>query len=234
MNKRLLLPLLLPLSLVFLLAIFANIIWDTDGFFINLATEVIGILITVGYVDWILRRHEDQKWLSTDARISERLKVILNSTVTTIRVGLGVSHDIFDERVMRKADSNLMHGEVIRVAEHVLIPMLPQRIRSLDQNGWKILARNLQLMNAATMEFINNFRARLSPTQMNLLLDLDESLRHALISYRTFPDVLGVPDDQLPPSKTPPKEIQERGCTSTAMELQKVLTLTKELSNTIA
>jgi hypothetical protein len=79
--KQLMIGLVLPLVVVFGLAIILHIKWPAGGFFLNLSTEIIGILITVCYVEWILRRHERQQWSRMDAKIADRLRILLNANV---------------------------------------------------------------------------------------------------------------------------------------------------------
>jgi hypothetical protein len=151
MGTYLRMRLVVPLLGISSVAIFLHTRWEAGGFFLNLATELIGILVTIGYVDWILRHHEKQKWLSTDIRVSNRLRNILNATVSSLRRGLGFTQEVFDERVMRTGDPIAIHNEIIRVAEHVITPILLQRVRTLDQNGWKSLTTQIQsTSNAVT------------------------------------------------------------------------------------
>jgi hypothetical protein len=44
---------------------------------------------------------------------------------------------------------------------------------------------------------------------------------------------MGVPEDQLPETKTPPKDLQQYSCESTANEIHKVLAIAKKLSETL-
>jgi hypothetical protein len=91
--------LVLPLVGLFGIALLLNRYLDgnSNGFFINLATEVVGIGITVFYVDRILKRHEQAQWKGADARVGARLQILLNSIVSSIRSGLRYGADIIDE-----------------------------------------------------------------------------------------------------------------------------------------
>ena len=108
---------ILPLSILSLLTIGAQAFFlQADGFFINLSTEVIGILITVCYVDWILRRNQDRQWSATDELIEKRLMIMLNNTVSHIRFCMGFDVDVMDRTVTQSDDLRAAHGEVMRVA----------------------------------------------------------------------------------------------------------------------
>ena len=62
LGTRLVLPLLLLAGAAFAV----NQWWDAQGFFVNVATELLGIVVTVAYVDWVLKRHEQQRWGGAD------------------------------------------------------------------------------------------------------------------------------------------------------------------------
>jgi hypothetical protein len=226
--------LVLPLLFASGLAIFIHTKWAADGFFLNLSAGLIGILITVSYVDWILRRNERQKWALTDVRIASRLRILLNGTLSGIRGGLGFGPEIFDESVLSTGDPIAIHSEIIRIGQHVISPTAKQRIRKLDPRGWKLLAAHLQNAHNGAVSFLNAFQARLSPDQITRLLDLQESLANSLTFYSVFPDLAGVAASQLPETRTPPEILQRHGYESTEKELQRVIKLSKELSDSVA
>lgn len=225
--------LVLPLLAVFGIALAVHFICEADGFFLNLATELVGILITICYVDWILRRHEQQRWIPTDERIANRLRVLLNGTISGLRDGLGFGADVLDQCVAATLDPYAMHKEVIRVGEHVIAPAALSRVQALDQDGWSKLARHIQNAHNGIVAFLNTFQTRLSPDQMSDILDLQESLAKSLTHYSTFPDIMGVPEDQLPETNTPPEFLQQFGCESTAKELQNICAIARTLSESV-
>jgi hypothetical protein len=233
MSKPLWMRLVLPLILFFGAAIFMNFVWEAQGFFLNLATELVGILITISYVDWILRHHEKLKWLPTDTRIANRLRILLNATISSIRSGLGFSDEVIDARVTATLNLVAIHKDIIRVAEQIIAPEALTRIQALNQDAWKSLARQIQNAHNGVLTFINVFQSRLSPDQICNLLDLQESLSNSLTYYTVFPDLMGVPEDKLPQTKTPPEMLQKFGCESTAKEIQKICELAKKLSESV-
>lgn len=234
MIKSLWSRLILPLVILFGIAVLIHREWSADGFFLNLATEIVGILITISYVAWIIKQNEKQRWLSTDTRITNRLRILINATVSGIRDGLGINHDILNERVMASGNFIEMHNEIIRIAEHVISPVVLQRIQSLDSTGWKSLATHVANSHNGTLTFLNVLQSRLSPEQISDLLDLQESLSNSLTFYTIFHELAGVPDDQLPETRTNPKVLQQSGYESTSIELQRALALAKSLSQSVS
>jgi hypothetical protein len=149
--------------------------------------------------------------------------VFSNAVVSGLRAALGFGPDVLDESVLLGRNPELIHQEIMRVGIHILVPAARSRLDTLDQAGWKRLATNLQSMWGDAERVLDRFGHRLEPREVELLLDIQQSLEGALTFWRTFPDLAGVPDVQLPKTKTPPELLKSGGYDSTAEELRKVL-----------
>ncbi len=226
-------PLIGPLVLLFGVAVAIHIYWKADGFFLNLATEVVGILITLCYVEWMLEQHEKNRWKSTDERIASRLRVLLNATISGVRSGLGFGPEILGQDIAATCDPYVVHKELVRVAECVLAPGALSRVLALDRKGWSSLAQHLRNAHNGIAAFLSAFQSRLNPDQISTLLDLQEALTSSLTSYTIFPDLMGVPVEELPRSQTPPLVLQRDGCESCARDLQRICALVKQLSDSV-
>lgn len=233
MQPALVRRLVVPLACVALLSGGLHMYRPADGFFLNLATEVVGILITVAYVDWILRHHEEERWSGTEARIATRLQQFASSTVTGIRVAFGFKTDVFDHSVLEAGNPREMTREVMRVAEHVLMPAAGVRVVALDPAGWKNLCLHLQTMSLEAGKLLDRFGGRLKPGAVETLLDIQQALDSAQTFWRVFPDVAGVPPEQLPKTKTPAEDLQASWNNLTARELRKILLGAKMLSEVV-
>ncbi len=232
--KALWLRLILPLAVCAALAFYINTRLSLDGLFINLSATFIGIALTVSYVDWILRMREAERWRSTDMRIASRLTILLNSTLSGIRAGLGFNVDILDFKTLQSGDLLAAHKEIVRIAQQIISPSLHKCIASLDQKGWQTLAFHMTNAHNGILSFLGAFQSRLDPKQICDLLDLQDSLAKSMISYKIFPELLGVPVDRLPTTTTPPQILQAFGINETANDLARVITLAASLSNSIA
>lgn len=229
MQRRLITQLVLPLIAATALAVLVHRYWAADGFFINLAAGFVGSLVTVFYVDWILERHERDRWREADSRIARRLRRLVADTVTGIRTSFGFGTNIFDDGALSFDQEDSMHSEVVRVATHVLAPAAEARVRSLTTAGWKDLASHL---HAAALEcgvLLDRFGHRLHPKTIATLLDLQQALEASQTFWHIFPDIAGVPKSQLPATVTPPEQLQAAGCASTAKELRRALDLATRL-----
>ena len=231
MIKPLWLKLVLPLTLLSAGALGVHYWLNDGGLFLNLGTDLVGIVVTVAYVDWVIRRHESERWHGTESRISDRLEVFVNALISGVRSSLGFSPDIMDYSVSFSSDPKRVHQEVLRVAEQVLVPAARLRVGTLDEAGWRRLASHLQSVVTEAERILNTYSSRLEPRQIELLLDIQWEVQSALTFWQTFPDMAGVPADQLPETRTPPEILQEHGYESTAGALQRLLGLAKALNN---
>ncbi len=233
MGRPLWLKLVLPLALLSGLALGVHYRFDIDrdGLFLNVGSELVGIIVTVAYVDWVIRRHESDRWRGTKSRISRRIEVFINSLVSGVRSSLGFGPDVMDYSIVSDGDPKLIQLEVLRVAEHILIPVIPRRVATLDLQGWKRLAAHLRSVYAEAEHILNGYSTRLEPRQIELLLDIEWEVQSALIYWSVFPDLAGVFGDKIPETSTPPEILQRHGCDSTAGALLRLLDYAKELAN---
>jgi hypothetical protein len=96
-------------------------------------------------------------------------------------------------------DPRYMRTTMIRLIEGQLLPQL-SRIATMDQGQWRILATNLQGAMTEADRIISLFSDSLDSRVMELILDIHEKARAVLLNYQTWPDLLGIPFDKLPPN----------------------------------
>lgn len=233
MTKGLVTRLVLPL--VALVVVCGALHWwlGMNGLWLNLMTELVGILVTVAYVDWVIRIHETRRWQSTNKRVRDRLHFLIAGLISGVRSALGYGPEIFDERVMASADPNRMREEGMRVAREVLGPTVRTRLDTLDAKQWHTLAQHLSLSWNELGQAFSMFESRLAPGQQSTLLDLQDAFRRALTFYSTFPEMAGVSDDQLPRTKIPPELLKRGGYDSTAQEIRVILQLAQQLHDSL-
>ncbi|MFC1547492.1 hypothetical protein ACFL5M_03080 [Candidatus Neomarinimicrobiota bacterium] len=223
------LRLVIPLTIIAVASISINEVIKAGGFFMNLSTELIGIIITVAYVDWIIRRQKLEEWRGTKFRVKNRVQVFVTGLITNIRTGLGFGIDIMDQDEFLTGDNERTSREVRRVGVNVLAPSARSRLDILDEIGWKRLATNLQGSWNEAERLIDRFRDHLEPRQFELTMDIQKAIESALLFWRTFPDIAGVNGDKMPKSRTPPEQIKSFGHESTAEELKKIISYADEL-----
>lgn len=79
---------------------------------------------------------------------------------------------------------------------------------------------------------LDRFSFRLEPREVELLLSIQASIQSALVFWRVFPDLAGVPPERLPGANIPPQGTQSRGYDDTAKQLEEFMVNVIELATT--
>ena len=228
-SNLLLTRLVLPLSAVTLISLGVHCLWAADGLFIYIATEMLGIVITVAYVDWVLKNQEKVRWKAASSKISKRLLILSNAAVSGLRTSLGFGLEFLDRSVLAQGDFKAANIEVMRVGTQVISPAVEARLKTLDQTGWEALTRHLAETWREIDRTISQFGGRLEPNMLEELLSLQEALQHSQIFARTFPDLAGVKNQDLPNAPNA-VGLQAAGISETARDIRRVLSISEELS----
>lgn len=195
--KKLVIPLAI-LSLAFLiLALF----FPWQGFFVNLTATFIGILATVLYVDYILKQHEKSRWTLAKALIDKRIDSFANVSASQFRTAFNISYKVFNEETMDFDNPSSIRREMIRVTRDILLPSVDSGIRKLEMEDWKKLDRQLRITWESADRLCSVFGNRIEPEKLSLIMEIQDEIRSILTYYSLLPDVIGVPDDKLPPKK---------------------------------
>ncbi len=167
---------------------------------INLAAGLLGSMITVLYVEKVIQRNEREEWTKVLGHVGKQVNILANGTTTSLRLALGLrmprpSAD--DVEVVR--DPHRMREMMINLIENQLLPQISQ-LAEMNQKDWKTFATNMQSSVADTERILSLFSRNLDPTTMGLILDIHEGARTLLLDYMTWPDLLGVPLNDLKPN----------------------------------
>src|SRR5436309_9768467 len=192
MNLRYLVPrLVVPLLAASALSVLASVRvhepWS--GLAVNLAAAFLGSILTILYVDVVLRHHQEIVWRKVQSKVFIRLERIANATISSVRTAFGI--DVPDDLMYRPDDLSLMRREILRLAQDVLIPVRP-KIQRMNQSDWRTLAMNLQLAIQEGDRTLTLFARNLDSRYTSLLLDIQEEASFILGGYSIWPDLLGV------------------------------------------
>lgn len=229
MSKAMWLRLVLPLALLAGAFVYLERVLPPTGLYLNLATEFIGIIVTVAYVDWVLKAHERRRWKGTATRINDSLRTLSNATISGIRGAFGIDADIIDGWVVQSGDQKRINAEVRRIGIKVLGPVARHRLDHLDVEGWRRLGKHLQGTWREAERLLDRFGNRLEPEDMELLMDLQRELNAATVFWLTFPDIAGVPDDKLPRTNSDTVELKSSFYDQTAVAIRKVISIADAL-----
>lgn len=226
--------LIIPLATASLLMFVLHWTLAWDGAFLSLGSNLITILISILYVDAVLRRANAAKQAPADHRIRRRLQVLVNAGISSCRGAFGYGPDVLSFDPSKIMDPDDVHKDLIRVAEHVIEPSASSRIRDMDRKSWRILSQNVSALSTQIDTTLAAYGARLEPNVIAALLDVQDRLHAILALYSTWPDVLGVPDKELPPKRDGTSSIPHKQALTelASNDIQKLSQALRELSVT--
>jgi len=216
--------LIAPLGVGAIALIALHFLVPLGGLWINLSASLITIILTVLYVDRILKHQEATRWASATKLVSGRLSLLAATTITNIRGALNLPAP----QIMVATD-NEVQQEYLYYCRVGIEPAVLDSVQGLDIEGWKEVSKAIRASYGNAENALALLSARLDPRELELLMDLQNHLRTALLSYETFPDLLGVPDHLLPKIKTDPKFLRDHHVKWAASEIQAALKNCREL-----
>jgi hypothetical protein len=196
---RLLWKLYLPISLLFLATLTLGLVFPWRGVFISFAAAFLGILVTVGYVDFVLREHEKSRWQATRERIYELVENIATISANQFRTAFGISADVYTHDLAVLKDPKRRRAETIRITKDVLIPSAREGIRALDTKKWEQLTRQMAITWQGADRILEVHGSKLEPELYSMILDLQRKMGIIKSTYEVWPDLIGVPDEALKP-----------------------------------
>ncbi len=79
--------------------------------FVNLAAGLLGSVITVFYIDKILRRNEQYKWTKVRGHVGKQVNILANATSSSLRQALGIKLRISPSDFATLSDSPVSIAE---------------------------------------------------------------------------------------------------------------------------
>lgn len=158
-----------------------------SGLLINLATEVLGIGITVFVVDQLLDMHERDRWFGLDAHIGAHLRNAARIHILAIRSGLDINpNDLIAGLDVLDDESGWERGYFTAVAR-LVEPQISSAAESLDGTLWTEVMTAVQAVPADFDRLIAKFLHRLSPDTQKAMLEIQDLARQTLAPYEIAP-----------------------------------------------
>jgi hypothetical protein len=101
--------------------------------------------------------------------------------------------------VDRADDPKYIRAMMLAGVEDIIAPRLGQ-IPDMTQKDWSIFANNLAGTVRDTERLLTLFARHLDSVVVASVLDIEEKARSIVVQYQTWPDMLGVPFDKMPPN----------------------------------
>jgi hypothetical protein len=171
--KSLWLPLIVPFLLIqvpIVIVVYCLHEWDWGNVLINLFTEVIGVAITVGYVDYIIGRHKAKQWQGAEQGILLRLRTFVVSSVIKIRVSFG--YPGFPDAAILSSLSYSSEYPEFRKLVGESESTAKQKIASLDIGHGRSFAESLKDIQRESETLVTLFGDKLKASQYESLLNI--------------------------------------------------------------
>jgi hypothetical protein len=172
-DRKLLIALVLPLVILALVS--TILVWPLKlvDVLTNLIVEIVGILITVIYVDWILRSREKEKWEQADSLImadfaAYALRFVAESTLFLIDGG-------WHPPDVAKYDSP--DKPWVLLVEHVSDEEIHTALVKVQPKNRESFASGLDQRLEDLLQLHARYSNRLSAEDTKLILELDGTLR---------------------------------------------------------
>lgn len=169
-NKTLVTRLIIPLLAVAVISFFLSRPFDRQATFINLMTDALAIIVTVFYVDWVIRMHEERKWNVAEKYIDAEFGKFAHGMIATI-----ASHTGLDKKLLpipKTIDVKQVQEEIINQTGHLSVNEIEISIRAMNDPVWDDLIKAVDDKNTETTNLINLFGQRLDPDQLATVLRL--------------------------------------------------------------
>lgn len=167
------------LGIVFLIL---SDIQDFRPLFLNITTDIIGIIITVFLVERVISYYIGYYWHIPELKINSNLQGITYEIVSNIAGGLGFKRDdIFNVNKIVTGKKKEVQEEIIRGIDEELIPLnIEEKLNSYTEDQWNLLEMRLDENHKKIDHFISLFGQKLTPTIFDYILDLREAHASAL------------------------------------------------------
>lgn len=203
--KKLIMPLAIMSGVAFGLAI----LFPWRGLFMNLFTTLLGILLVIGYVDRVQKKEEKKRWVVATELIKKRFDYFAIISFSIFRAAFHIGPEIIDQGAIDMEDQSSIRAEMIRVIDRML-PSVKEHVRRMNKDDWRSLIPQIQ----ATYKLADNlgqlYGLRIEPDLLALTMKIQNKMEGIAGLYATFPDVIGISDDQLPRKKDGSSVVKDR------------------------
>jgi len=178
-NRSLVIGLVIPLLILSVFFLYLSRPVSYQDVVLNLATDFITIIITVFYVDWVLRQHDEVAWSQAEHYIASEVSVIGNSFIRDVADHLRIEDEIFqtiDSMDIQEIQSNILNR--VRDIDRFV---LEDAIAVMTKERWRDLISMVDARRADSTTVLSQFAPKMSPRQLESILEFRKSVRLSLV-----------------------------------------------------
>lgn len=170
--------LILPLGILASVAIWLSPSSEKDGLYTNLATELIGIIVTVAYVDYILRRKDQHDWAPVQRFMMMHMEQLFFATTTAIRSSIGLERDLLPRRYVASSNDSDLLLDVIDDSRDRLRPRVNAQLDAMDGNRWCTTAQKMRTLMQSVDLLFPRYLNHLPSDMMAAALSIQSGAQH--------------------------------------------------------
>lgn len=205
LRKKLALPVGAAIVICLILAYFTSkstlhtgahtIPWS--GLFINIATTFLGVLITVFYVDLILKQQNEIRWKKVKSHCTHRITRIANLTILDFRTAFKISLTL-DSSLLKTDNQNELRSHLADHTETILIPSFAEKINQLTQKDWEKLMQGLKEIIQLTERTFDMYANNIDPEILECVLEIQDKANSIFSIYEIYHIVFGIAAADFP------------------------------------
>ena len=199
-NKILIIRLVIPLVSLAGISLWISTQYQRD-IFVNMATDFISIIITVFYVDWVMKLYNKNKWSTPDLYIRSECGSLGQGFISDIAEHLGLSNSVFPPLDPKNFSVRSTQLEIIQRAKNLQVEDFDKSLMSFNVNQWLKLDEVIESNHDKADKLLELFLIRTSPTELTSLFEFRRRCSDISGTYSLFKYMIGMPLHKLPPLK---------------------------------
>jgi len=186
MTKKVLVKVVIGLLVAILLLTLIHVFFDDwDGFFLNLITELIGLLVAIIFVDWVIKKTQEAQWQNT-------MLLINNQVLDLLRINSLYLEKLFDVASVDTVEYYSKHPERLKeplddphyslyMLSEVIKPRLEDKVNKFKLEHWK----QAGILAATVLENLNNmltiYSTKLDSEVFGVFLEIQVAARELIV-----------------------------------------------------
>jgi hypothetical protein len=191
--------LVLPLLIASSVLLYLSRPISTRDVTLNLATDVITIIITVIYVDWVLHRHDEAAWQRAEKYIAAEAAAIANSFIRDVAEHLRIRDHVFPR--LDSTDLQKLQLDVLSRVKRLDRFVIEDALSVLPKERWQTLIAIVEQRRYDSTPILSQYSSRMDPAQLESILEFRQQCSILISWFSIFGAYLGVPVSQLPKVK---------------------------------
>lgn len=180
--------LVVPLFILGILSLYISEFIDYKDFLINMGAEILGIIITLVYVDILIAKYEKSKWRPVGKRLKNHILKTSN-TITMILKKVVDKEDVLVEyqppvRMMDIDKAKKIAVDMINDYNTNLRYQLDRKLHILTDAEWDRLIKYFSDLYSETLDYQTRYNAIASPDQIKCIMEIDYYLSNIMANYK--------------------------------------------------